>query len=51
MNLVELKLSLKKHDSKNDPNLKSKNANLRSQLSQETSKSNPIKIEHVELKK
>lgn len=46
-----LNLSLKKDDSKNELDIKTKNENLRSQLTQITSKLHSIKIEHVELEK
>lgn len=51
LKIVELKLSLKKHDSKNEPDLKSENIDLRSQLSQVTSELDSIKNENVELEK
>ena len=51
LKIVELKLSLKKHGSKNESNLKFEIVNLRSQLSQVTSQLDYIKIEHAELEK
>ena len=51
LKIVELKLSLKKDESKIDPDLKSKNVDLRSHLTQVTSELDSIKIEHAELEK
>ena len=51
LKIVKLKLSLNKNGGKNEPELKIENADLRSQLSQVTSKLDTIKIEHVELEK
>ena len=51
LKIVELKLSLKTSCYKSEPDLKSENVDLRSQLSQVTSELDSIKIEHVELEK
>ena len=51
LKIVELKLSLKTSGNKIEPNLKTKNVDLRSQLIQVTSELDSIKIEHVELEK
>ena len=51
LNIVELKLSLKKNGGKNDSKLKDENADLRSWLSKVTSKLESIKLKHVELEK
>ena len=51
LKIVELKLSLKGNGSKSDSDLKFENANLRSQLSQVTSKLDSIKMEHAKLEK
>ena len=49
LKIVELKLSLKKDSSKSEPYLKFENTNIRSQLSQLTSKLDSIKNKHIEL--
>ena len=51
LKIVDLNLSLKKNDGKNEIELKVENVNLRSWLSQVTSELDTIKIEHVELEK
>ena len=51
LKIVELKLSLKKNDNKNEHDLKSKNVVLKSQLSQVRFELDSIKIEYVELEK
>lgn len=48
---MELKLSLKKDGSKSEPNMRSKNIDLRSQLSQIKFKLDSIKIENEKLLK
>ena len=51
LKIVEHKLSLKKHGSKNEPDLTFENTDLRSQLSQVTSELDSIKIKHAKLEK
>ena len=51
LKIVELKLSLKRNGSKSDSDLKSKNADLRSQVSQLTFELDSIEMKHAKLKK
>ena len=51
LKIIELQLSLKKNDSKNELDLKFENVDLRSYLIQVTFELDSIKIEHVELEK
>ena len=51
LKMIELKSSLEKNGSKNELDLKSKNVDLRSQLSQVTSELDFIKIKHAKLEK
>ena len=51
LNIVELKLSLKKNGGKNDSEIKAKNVDLRSKLSKVTFELESIKLEYAKLKK
>ena len=51
MKIVELKLSLKKNGGKNNSEIKTENADLRSQLSKVTFELESIKLEYEKLEK
>ena len=49
LNIIELKLSLKKDEGKFDSDLKLENVDIRSHMTKVTSKLDSIKIEHAKL--